>query len=68
MQELILVKVGSEDRPASQAEIDALATTFKEVAGKNNAIVVTGHTVVVEVHRLFGGDTQVVAQGNTNVV
>lgn len=68
MKELIIVKLGNEDRPASQEDIDAMAKTLKKALKKGNNIVVTHHDVSFE-SLLIGNikDVMVVAGDKTVV-
>lgn len=48
MKELIIVKLGNDDRPASQEDIDAMAKTLKKAFKKGKNVVVTHHAVSFE--------------------
>lgn len=48
MKELIIVKLGNEDRPASQEDIDNLAKSLKKAIKKGKNIVITHHAIEFE--------------------
>lgn len=48
MKELIIVKLGNEDRPASQEDIDTLAKSLKKAIKKGKNIVITHHAIEFE--------------------
>jgi hypothetical protein len=68
MKELIIVKLGNEDRPASQEDIDAMAKTLRKALRKGKNVVVTHHAVSFEVLPIGNiNDVMVVAAGKTVV-
>jgi len=48
MKEFIIVKLGNEDRPASQEDIDAMAKSLKKAIKKGKNIVITHHAIEFE--------------------
>lgn len=68
MKELIIVKLGNDDRPASQEDINAMAKTLKKALRKGKNVVVTHHAVSFEVLPIGNiNDVMVVATGKTVV-
>lgn len=48
MKELILIKLGDDNRPATQKDIDNLRKDIKKAIKKGKSIMITHHAVSIE--------------------